>query len=166
MKTLHIMRHAKSSWKDAGLKDHQRPLNKRGKRAAADMGERFRGQGMAPDLLLSSDARRAMDTAEIICHALDLAPSIIIADSLLYLASANRIEKMVRKLDDCWCRVILFGHNPGLTELVNRFYPTPIANLPTAGVVGLTFDIRRWRDLRRKRLVRSVFDFPKNKADA
>lgn len=164
MKTLYLMRHAKSSWKDPRLKDHQRPLNKRGKRAAADMGARFKARGLRPDLLLSSDARRALDTARAICRALDMPPSEIQAEPGLYLATPERILSIVHGLDDRWQRVMLFGHNPGFTDVANLFYPQPIANLPTAGMVELVFDIRHWQDIDRQRLVGSSFDFPKNKS--
>lgn len=164
MKTLLLMRHAKSSWKDPRITGHQRPLNKRGKRAVADMGARFKTRGLRPDLFLSSDARRALDTATAICQALDMPASEIQADPGLYLATPERILSIVHELDDRWQQVMLFGHNPGFLAFANRFYPQPIAKLPTAGIVELVFDIRHWRDIEQQRLMDSRFDFPKNKS--
>ena len=90
MKTLYIMRHAKSSWKDPDLMDHQRPLNKRGKEAAFDMGHRLKARNVRLDIIVSSDARRAMDTAVAIANVLRLPPKMI--HPLSNLPTAGIIE--------------------------------------------------------------------------
>jgi phosphohistidine phosphatase len=162
MKTLLIVRHAKSSWKDAALSDHQRPLNKRGRKAAPEMGRRLKARGVRLDVIVSSDARRAMDTATALADRLGVAASRIRSVSELYHASAAQILEMVGQFDDRWASVMLVGHNPVLTELANRFYPEHIPNLPTAGVVELRFDTSSWRRIQRANLHGSSFDFPKN----
>jgi phosphohistidine phosphatase len=161
MKTLFIIRHAKSSWKKPKLSDHQRPLNKRGKRNVVDMGGRLKDRAIRPDLIISSDARRAMDTAMAIIAKLGISPVILREEPALYLASAMQILDIAQNLDDRWQQVMIFGHNPGLTEFVNFFYPQPIANLPTAGVVELRFNVKTWRDIDRQNVMFSDFDFPK-----
>ena len=162
MKTLYIVRHAKSSWKDPGLEDHQRPLNKRGRRDVPVMGSRLKARAVRPDLIVTSDARRALDTAIPIAEMLGLERSVIRRDAGLYHASDAWILERVKALDDGWQQVMIVGHNPGLNEFVNRFLASPIPNLPTVGIVELGFKIDAWQAIDQKRLVHSIFDFPKN----
>ena len=163
MKTLLLVRHAKSSWKDPRLSDHQRPLNKRGKKAAPEMARRLKGLGLQPDVIVSSDARRALDTAAAMAEGLDLPKEVIRPMPELYGAASSEILEIVLQFDDSWQQAMVVGHNPGFTELANRFYPQTIANVPTAGVVELRFDASSWRQIRRNNLEFSRFDFPKNK---
>jgi phosphohistidine phosphatase len=166
MKTLYLLRHAKSSWKDPHLSDHQRPLNKRGKRDVPEMAGRLKARAVRPDLVISSDARRALDTAIPLVEGLGLDPSLIRREPELYHATQGSILDIVRALEDRWQRVMIVGHNPGLNDFVNRYDPRPIDNLPTAGIVELRFDIRRWRRIDRCRLIFSDFDFPKKRPPA
>lgn len=163
MKTLYILRHAKSSWKDPTLTDHQRPLNKRGKRNVPLMGERLKTRTVRPDRIISSDARRALDTAIPIAEILDVDPATIKREPRLYHASQGQMVKLLKGLKDSWEKVMIVGHNPGLTELANRFLPHPLSNLPTAGVVELEFAIDTWKAIDARRLVHSSVDYPKNK---
>jgi len=163
MKTLLLVRHAKSIWKDPRLSDHQRPLNKRGKKAAPEMARRLKGLGLQPDVILSSNARRALDTAAAMAKGLDLPKAGIRPTPYLYGAPAREILEIVHRFDDGWQPAMVVGHNPGFTELANRFYPRTIANVPTAGVVKLRFDASSWRQIGRDNLQVSPFDFPKNK---
>lgn len=161
MKILYLMRHCKSSWKDTGLKDHLRPLNKRGKRDIAVMGNRLRIRSIHLDRIVCSDARRALDTAIPIGHLLGLELADIRQEPLLYLASQDQILTIVRGLRAGWQQVMIVGHNPGLQDAANLFYSPPIRKLPTAGVVTLGFKIDAWHDIDRRHLVFSDFDFPK-----
>jgi phosphohistidine phosphatase len=163
MKILYLMRHAKSSWKDPDLSDHRRPLNKRGKKNAPEMGRRLKKQGAIPDVIVSSDARRALDTAAAVAAILDLPADAIHQDDALYHASPDRILDIIQHFTDKWKRVMVVGHNPGFTELANRFVVHPIANMPTAGIVELRFDVRAWRHIGPHNLTFSCFDYPKNK---
>lgn len=163
MKSLYVMRHAKSSWKDPHLHDHQRPLNKRGQRNAVEMGQRLKTRGVRPDLLLSSDARRAMDTAAAVAGCLEMDAAAIRPEPALYEASADSILRVVTALNDRWERVMIFGHNPGFTEFTNRFYSHPLDNLPTAGIVELSFDVCRWREVDPLHLVAICLDMPKKR---
>jgi phosphohistidine phosphatase len=163
MKTLLIVRHAKSSWKAPRLTDHHRPLNKRGKKAAPEMGRRLKKRGVIPDAIVSSDARRAMDTAVPIAETLGLSNTAIHQEPELYHAGSDHILDIVRQFPDQWNQVMVVGHNPGFTELANLFYPSHIANLPTAGVVELRFNASSWKRIHRDNLAASSFDFPKNK---
>jgi len=122
MKTLFLVRHAKSSWDDTALPDKDRPLNDRGKRDAAKMGERLAKIDVKPDLILSSPARRALTTAEIVAKKLDYKLKNILVDDRLYAVDADDLLDVIRKLGDKSKRVMLFGHNPELTELANRLW--------------------------------------------
>jgi phosphohistidine phosphatase len=163
MKTLYILRHAKSSWKDPTLADHQRPLNKRGKRNVPLMGKRLKARAVRPDRIVCSDARRALDTAIPIAGILDLDPAVIQREPRLYHASEGRLLKLLSRLDDRWAKVMIVGHNPGLTEIANRFLPRRLPNLPTAGIVELRFAMDSWQAIDSHKLVHSSVDFPKNK---
>jgi phosphohistidine phosphatase len=149
MKTLTIVRHAKSSWKDSSLSDRERPLNKRGKRDAPVMGERIREAGIRPSLIISSPAVRAWKTARSVARELNYPLEFLQREPALYLASVERILDVIRAQDNTFNSILLVGHNPGLTNFVNYLSPGLTENLPTAGVAS--FDVERgdW-DLRDK----------------
>ena len=162
VKTLYLMRHAKSSWKNPRLEDHERPLNKRGKRDVPVMGKRLSSRSIHLDRIVSSDARRALDTSILIGKYLGLDASTIQRERRLYLASREEILDFVKGLENAWRQVMLVGHNPGLHDAANLFVVPPIRKLPTAGIVTLVFDIDSWHEIDPKRLFYSDFDFPKN----
>lgn len=119
MKTLFLIRHAKSSWDDTALPDKDRPLNDRGRRDAPKMGERLAKRDVKPDLILSSPAVRALRTAEIIAKKLDYRRKIVVNERL-YAVGADDLLDVIHQLGDKVERVMLFGHNPELTELAHR----------------------------------------------
>jgi phosphohistidine phosphatase len=162
LKILILVRHAKSSWKDASLADRDRPLNKRGKRDAPEMGRRLAARGAAPDLIVSSPAARALATARIIAEAVGYPVDAIREDERLYLASPAELLEAIRDLDDGYDRVFLFGHNPGLTELVNELSEPAVDNVPTCGLVELRLAAERWADLSPDTVRRVSFDTPKS----
>jgi phosphohistidine phosphatase len=161
MKTLILVRHAKSSWKDASLADRDRPLNKRGKRDAPEMGRRLAARGGAPDLMVSSPATRALATARIIADAVGYPVDGIREDERIYMASPAELLEAIRALDDGHDRVFLFGHNPGLTELVNELSEPAVDNVPTCGVVELRLAVDQWADVSRETVRRAGIDTPK-----
>ena len=164
MKTLYILRHAKSSWNDPDLADHDRPLNKRGKRDVPEMGARLKARGVLPDLVLCSDARRALDTGIPIAELLGVSSQAIRREASLYLANDGFILELLKGLKDRCQKVMIVGHNPGLTDLANRFLPQFLPNLPTAGIVELVFEIDSWTNIGARMLVHSSVDFPKNRS--
>ncbi len=121
MKRLFLIRHAKSSWDDPALPDKDRPLGDRGRRDARKMGKRLAKRDVKPDLILSSPARRALKTARIIAKKLDYKLKDIVVDDRLYAGAVNDLLNVVHKLGDKLERVMLFGHNPELTEFAHRF---------------------------------------------
>jgi len=148
MKKLILVRHAKSSWKDPDLSDFERPLNKRGKNDAPVMGKRLKKLGVKPDIIISSTAVRASSTAKIFCEEMGLPEEKLIFDRNLYAAGEDEMLKVLNSLDDKIKTVMLFAHNPGLTDLSNLLSDDFIDNIPTAGVVSLTFKEESWSDLR------------------
>lgn len=144
MKTLLLLRHAKSSWKDADLDDHDRPLNKRGKRDAPRMGELLKDEGLVPDFIVTSSAKRAWRTAE--CAALYSGyRGETRVTSELYEASPARIARIIRATDDDVQRLLVVGHNPGLEELLGEIVGvyTP---LTTGALAHLELDIDHWSE--------------------
>jgi len=160
MKTLFLIRHAKSSWDDTSLPDKDRPLNDRGKRDAAKMGERLARFDVKPDLIVSSPARRALTTAEIIAKKVDYKLSNIVMDDRLYAVDADDLLDVIRKLGDKSKRVMLFGHNPELTELAHRL-SSKITHMPTCAVAEFTFDAKSWSYIGKAKPSSVTLDYPK-----
>jgi phosphohistidine phosphatase len=149
MKTLHLLRHAKSAWDQPGLSDRERGLNKRGRRDAPRMGAALAAR-LAPMPLTVSPARRARLTLEGLCAGWPgLADFAHVTEDELYTFSAADVRKWLAQRDEQQDRVFIIGHNPALTDLANGLAAGGgLANLPTAGYLELTLQIDRWRDLR------------------
>ena len=147
MKTLLVLRHAKSSWNDPALDDHERPLNKRGRRDAPRMGELVREHGLIPDVVISSDAVRARLTAEAVAEAARYAGEILL-DPHLYLACPADILSLLATVRENAGTVMIIGHNPGLEELVEQLTGER-QDLPTAALAQIGLPIDQWRDLKR-----------------
>ncbi|MEM1214133.1 MAG: histidine phosphatase family protein [Bacteroidota bacterium] len=138
MKTLTLIRHAKSSWSDPTLRDHDRPLNKRGLRDAPFMANLLVEKGWQPDQLVSSTALRARTTAQYFAEALGRQSTHVLQQSRIYHAGTALLQKVIHDLDNEWDSVALFGHNPGMTMLTNLFYKGDfLDNLPTCGIVEI-----------------------------
>ena len=149
MKTLLVLRHAKSSWKDPAVTAHDRPLNSRGKRDAPRIGKIIAAEEVRPDIILSSTAKRARRTAEDVSDAVGLSGKAVVLDSRLYLAEPAEIVNVVRNAgSDARC-VLVVGHNPGLEVLVMRLtgHAEP---LPTAAVAAVGLPMDSWRSLELK----------------
>lgn len=145
-KQLVLMRHAKSDWSNSGQRDFDRELNTRGNRDAPRMGGRLaQEQNFIPDLVLSSPAIRAKRTAEYVCEQLKWNEDAIVYEPDIYEASLRTLLRIVNELDDQYDKVILFGHNPGLTYFTEFLTKNVINNLPTAGIVSIKFDIDTWK---------------------
>lgn len=154
--TLLLLRHAKSSWDDPRLDDFERPLSRRGIRAAPDMGAFIAAAGLAPDLVLCSTAERTRQTLDIVLRELAPPPPEVVYEDGLYLASASDLVERIRGLPRARKRVMLVGHNPGMhgaaLALVGEGSRKDISalafKLPTAGLVVLEFDLDRWSAVR------------------
>lgn len=161
MKHLILVRHAKSSWKDSDLEDHERPLSKRGEHNAPFMAKIFRDKKLKVDLMISSTAVRALDTATEFARKLDMSKSKILRVSELYLADAEDLLEYITMLDDDYKSVMMFGHNPGFTILANNLAPAAIANIPTCGIVAIDFDVSSWKEVGNQRGTVRFTEFPK-----
>lgn len=160
MKTLILIRHAKSSWADTALPDKDRPLDARGKRAAPKMGKRLAKRAVRPDLILSSPAMRALATAEIIAKKLDYKLKDIVVDDRLYGGKADNLLDVIHELGGKLDRVMLFGHNPELTELAHRL-SSEITHMPTCTVAEFTFDAKSWSNIGKVKPAKVALDYPK-----
>ena len=164
MKTLTIVRHAKSSWNKPKLSDRERPLNKRGERDAPTMGQRLADAGIRPSLIASSPAVRAWTTARVIATRMSYPVEFLMRENNLYLASLSGLLDIVAEQDEVFQSLLIVGHNPGLTELANFLCPGLTTNLPTAGVVSVNIDQDNWKlhDQPKTELV--LHDYPKKKS--
>ena len=163
MKTLTLVRHAKSSWKDTSLSDRDRPLNKRGKRDAPEMGRRIVAAGIRPSLIVSSPAVRAWTTAKIIADQIGYPREFLQRDSALYLAPVNGILDVIVAQDAGFNNLMLVGHNPGFTDFANYLVPGLTNNIPTAGVVCVELDTDDWSLYDKPDVNLVLYDFPKNR---
>jgi phosphohistidine phosphatase len=146
MKTLMLLRHATSSWKNSEIADHDRPLNKRGKKAAPLMGHFLSIADLVPDLILSSTAVRARETAEAVARASSYEGPVEFLDSL-YLATAGTVlSEAQSRAPDSVGRLLLVGHNPGMEDLVEILSGKREA-LPTAALAVFEVGIDRWAAL-------------------
>jgi phosphohistidine phosphatase len=160
MKTIYLVRHAKSSWKDQGLPDYDRPLNKRGKRDAPFMGEVLNDQKIRPDYIISSSAKRAKKTALEIAAKIGYPHNKILFNKEVYAASSSTLIELVKKTDEKFDSIMIFGHNPGLTLLNNHISNHYIDNIPTCGVVAIEID-NKWNDIDKNSGKFLFFEHPK-----
>lgn len=142
MKTLFLLRHAKSSWKDSGLQDFDRPLNGRGKKAAEIIGRFIRTKRVAPDLLVSSPAVRARETIETVVKAAKLA-SELRYDQRIYEAGPLQLLAVVSQIEEERSTVLLVGHNPGLEELL-QLLTDRVEHMATGSLAKIDLKAARW----------------------
>jgi len=165
MKTVYLLRHAKSSWDNSLLSDKERPLNDRGLRDAAAMGARFAGRGEAVERVLSSPAKRAQTTARLFGEACGYSPAEVAVEPRLYFSGSDSIEDLILSQDDELRSIMLVFHNPDITRFVNSIdYEVYIDNVPTCGLIKMVSDIAQWRDWSADNSRVEYFDFPKNES--
>jgi len=164
MKTLIVVRHAKSSWDDPGLSDLNRPLNDRGERDAPMMAKRLKDRGLTISSIVTSPAVRARTTCNVFVDLLGFPKDQVKEVKELYHAGDEIILSVVKKLaDQAQDVALLFGHNPGVTEFVNNLLEEDIDNVPTAGVVCCKLKIEKWNDAEWGCGEMEFFDWPKKK---
>ena len=162
MKSVLLVRHAKSSWDIGTLNDFERPLNERGKKDAPLMAKRLMDRNIPIDAFVSSPAKRAKKTAELFCETFGKKEDSILYISMLYHATPEVFYEVVEHLDDGFNTVALFSHNPGITEFVNSLTDGPqIDNVPTCGVYGVQAPIKKWVDFKKAKKEFLFFDYPK-----
>lgn len=154
MKTLYIVRHAKSSWKDPGFNDIERPLNERGKNDIREAAQRLEQEGVKPDLVLTSPAVRAYDTAKVLANKLMEDNSHLLVEDDLYLPDPRTLQARVRNLGDRFDTVMLVGHEPSLSALISHFLTKPLEEVVTSSVTMLQFETQTWKDIDKTTLVK------------
>jgi phosphohistidine phosphatase len=148
MKRLIITRHGKSSWDDYDF-DYQRKLTKKGEKRNVLLGKYLKEKELIPDLIISSHATRALDTAKIVAKELDYDIANIKIDKSIYGGFEDDVLNIIYALDNQYDTVFLFGHNPTFTDLVNYFKAEAIPHLRTSGSFGVEFDTDKWEDIER-----------------
>jgi len=161
-KKLYIVRHAKSSWGNAHLSDFERPLNHRGENDAPDMGQRLAMKGVKPSLIISSPANRALTTAKVISAKIGYTVTDIMEEEGLYHASTGTIKTLLSRVANEHDTIMIFGHNPGLTYLINEISDFDLDNLPTCAVCGIEFEMESWKDIQTTRGHQFYYDYPKS----
>jgi phosphohistidine phosphatase len=162
MKTLLIMRHAKSSWAEPGQTDIRRPLNKRGRQATVQMAKRLVFHQSLPDKILSSSAQRTLETATLLSENQVISMEQCDFQEALYLASAEQIIQHLRSQTTKANTLMVLAHNPGVTDFVNSMSNLQVDNLPTAAVVSLSFEIMDWSELSENKTGKlNWFEFPR-----
>ncbi|HEU4575350.1 MAG TPA: histidine phosphatase family protein [Chitinophagaceae bacterium] len=162
MKTLLLIRHAKSSWDSATLNDFDRPLNDRGKKDAPVMAKRLLDKKVQIDLIVSSPAKRARKTAAIFAEEYGIKDKQIIYKEALYAAPAEVFETVIAQLEDQFDHAALFSHNPGLTDFVNTLTTVRVDDLPTCSVFAIKVPVKKWKDFPGADKEFWFFDYPKS----
>lgn len=161
MKTLYLLRHAKSSWDDPELKDFERPVNKRGLRDVPVIAGRFLARSPGLGCIMCSPAVRARTTAQLMAENINFPVSNILSNPELYFAGTGMLLKAARSLDEHCEAAMLIGHNPAITEFANLMTGSDIANIPTCGMVGLRIPQNSWQDIEPGSAELEFFDYPK-----
>lgn len=161
MKTLYIVRHAKSSWEYTGIEDIDRPLKKRGIKDAHLMSTFLSKKIDKPDVFVTSSANRALHTAVIFCGKFNFPHANLQIKRQLYSFSDGYLVKTVHALDDGFNSAIIFSHDHGINTFVNKFGSKPIAHVSTCGVIGIQFDEKHWKDIKKGTTI--LVEFPKNR---
>lgn len=162
MKTLIVVRHAKSSWSESGISDFDRPLNERGKRDAPEMADRLQKELKKIDLFISSPAKRAKKTAQLFAEKFRYDEGKIVFFPELYLAGPRDFVAAITQTSPEVNSVIIFSHNPGITEFVNTLTDTRIDDMPTCAVFIATVNSDKWGDFEKADKEFQLFDYPKS----
>ncbi|MGW8168975.1 MAG: SixA phosphatase family protein [Sulfurovaceae bacterium] len=160
MKTLYLIRHAKSDWSEENKADLDRGLSKRGSKDLKAMGSYLLKKKIKPDLILSSPALRAKLTAKKISKKIKYDKDIKYIDKL-YMPDSETILDILSDQKDKNKKIFLVNHNPALTELANMLTDENIDNIPTLGIVAIKFDIKKWKDIKETKGKMDLFIYPK-----
>jgi phosphohistidine phosphatase len=161
MKTLYLVRHAKSSWKFPNLDDFERPLNNRGRKNAPFMGKVLKKLKVAPNLVIASPANRASMTARMIAAAINYPLENIRYSEAIYEFSEKALIHVVKKIDDDVNKAMVVGHNPAINGLANYISDQAIGNIPTCGAICVELDISSWANVNAHCGKLKFFEFPK-----
>lgn len=159
MKTLYLVRHAKSSWLDVRLDDLDRPLNERGQHDAPMMGQRLRKRKIPLDKMICSPATRAISTAHLLSEEIYYADQSMQIDKDLYFQGKESILRLISQLNDKFAAVMLVGHNPDMTVVLNFLCGYQTDNMPTCAIASI--QLQNWASVGRQQGKLMHYDFPK-----
>lgn len=159
MKTLYIVRHAKSSWEYDGISDIDRPLKKRGINDAYLVSKVLLDKIKCPDVFVASCANRALHTAMIFSYTFNFPQANVKISKSLYSFSDGYLIKTVKALDNGYDSAIIFSHDHGINTFVNKFGSKPISHVPTCGVIGIEFEDKHWKNIKKGNTI--LIEFPK-----
>lgn len=162
MKTLVIVRHAKSSWDNLGQADMERPLNDRGKKDAPEMARRLKEKLSNINLFVTSPAKRAHKTAKLFAEVFGVEKESITVAKDLYDAAPNAFFATVASLPKAAENVVLFSHNPGITEFANLLTNVHVDDMPTCAMFAVSADVDNWEEFKQAEKKFLFFDYPKN----
>ena len=161
MKTLYLVRHAKAVSSEFGIDDFKRALSSQGVDDAEAMGERLRQKGISPDFIVSSPTDRALETAHIFAQHLNYPFRQVALHEEIYEQGVEEVKSLIAQLNNAYNTVMLFGHEPTLSQLASLFLKdTEAIELRTTGVIGISFEIERWQEIDKKAGTLTLFDFP------
>jgi phosphohistidine phosphatase len=160
-RTLILIRHAHSAWRNLQENDFDRPLSERGKHDAHTMSRRLQQRGILPDAILASPAKRTTQTARTIARAVGFDPHHIQWEKQLYLAAPALLETVIYGISPAVHTAFIVAHNPGITELANQLTPDfTLAHLPTCGMVAARFYAHDWNEFARQSKEVLFYDYP------
>jgi phosphohistidine phosphatase len=163
MKTIYLVRHAKSSWSNLSIPDFERPLNERGQKDAPSMAKRLKEKKVGIDYVISSPAVRAFTTCQEFCRILGLSEKYYKTEKQLYHADADTLLQSISELNDHHQSIMLVGHNPGITQFANMLFNTTIDNIPTTGIVAGNLNITSWEESKPGCGKLTFFDYPRSR---
>jgi phosphohistidine phosphatase len=161
-KDLYIVRHGKAVSDYFEISDIDRPLKERGIVDSANMANRLLSKDIIPDKIITSSAVRAFHSASVFCRAFDISVEKIQIVNEFYLSGPSTLLDKIANTENKVKSLMIFGHNPGFTDLANYFLNNSIDNMPTSGVVGIRFNTKSWSEISKKKVESSFFDYPKN----
>jgi phosphohistidine phosphatase len=159
-KVLHVVRHAKSSWENDGVADIDRTLKPKGIRNAYETARKLKLIDHIPDMIITSPADRALHTAIIFARVFEYPLRNLQINEVLYECSKDQILDFIRDSDDGKQSLMIFGHNPDVTDLVNYFIKKSVIEIPTSGVTTLIFSCDTWKKIAPENMDKHLFYFP------
>ncbi len=162
MKTVILIRHAKSDWTDGSISDHDRPLNNRGKHDAPEMAKRLIKNNISIDAFYTSTALRAMSTANLIAGIMNEKQMPIFPKPELYLAGVNIFQNLLSEIDNAFNSIAIVAHNPGITQFANSLTDARVDDLPTGSFFAVKSDIVDWQYFNNSIKKFFCFSYPKN----
>jgi phosphohistidine phosphatase len=162
MKKLYLIRHAKSSWEEPMMSDADRPLNKRGKKDAPLMAKFLSEKNVCPDYMVSSPAKRAWKTAQIMAESLHYPEEKIKIEPAIYEGDMTSLLHLINQMRDTLHDIFFIGHNPAITLLANYLTKTVIDNIATSGIVCIAFNVNSWSRVDKGTGTLVFYEYPKD----